>query len=80
MLDLEELERLLPYVDGPRWEDARKAYWDAAPTLLALVRAGRRLAEAGHAWLTSPPGSGYEVVCRVPMLEALAAFREADGG
>ena len=84
MLDLDALARLLPYVDGPRWEEARKAYWEAAPKLLALARAGRRLAEAEGNWM---------VACRnddapdIDLLEskdrlnaALAEFREADGG
>ena len=51
---------------------------NAAPSLLALARAGRRLAEVSDAWLTAPPGKVYDLVCREAMVQALAAWREAD--
>ena len=46
---------------------------NAAPTLLALARAGRRLAEAvSHAWEVETMESADEATA------AIAAFREAD--
>ena len=102
MLDLDELERLLADEDRAgmelphaEWRKAHDAYEEAlneaAPTLLALARAGRRLAMVADA-VQSQTVNGRriadaECMCvadaRCPFHEmeaSLEAWREAYGG
>ena len=53
---------------------------NAAPTLLALARAGRRLAEAAERLDRSAGGVGIGEGLVQEFRVALAAWREADGG
>ena len=90
MIDLDELERLCntpnPHEPDSVCDGFDEALRNAAPTLLALARAGRRLAEASSELSVVPAvvhilGMHHTAQCGCPrcdVLAALAAFRKAD--
>jgi inactivated superfamily I helicase len=84
MIDLDELERLWntpnPHEPDSVCDGFDEAVREAFPTLIALARAGSRLADACESVDTDDTESWEEIEARyAEWRNTLAAFREAQG-